>query len=81
MMKIQVECYAGYRDEQEPLAFTLGGTRFAVIEIIDRWIAPGHRYFKVEADDGRVLLLRHDTPSGDWELAGMVGAPRRELLQ
>ena len=76
-MKIKVECYAGYRGEQEPLAFTLGETRFAVIEILDRWIAPGHRYFKVEADDGRKLVLRHDTASGEWELAGMVGAPRR----
>jgi hypothetical protein len=75
-MKIKVECYAGYRGEQEPLAFTLGETRFAVVEILDRWIAPGHRYFKVEADDGRKLVLRHDAASGEWELAGMVGAPR-----
>jgi hypothetical protein len=38
-------------------------------------MAPGYRYFKVEADDGRTLLLRHDTASGDWQLAGMVGTP------
>jgi hypothetical protein len=75
-MKIKVECYAGHRGEEEPRAFTLGETRFAVLDILDRWIAPGHRYFKVEADDGRTLLLRHDTASGGWELAGMVGAPR-----
>jgi hypothetical protein len=72
-MKLKVECYAGYRGEEEPLAFTLGATRFAVIEILDRWLAPGYRYFKVEADDGRTLLLRHDTASGDWQLAGLVG--------
>jgi hypothetical protein len=75
-MKIKVECYAGYRGEQEPRAFTLGETRFAVIEILDRWMAPGYRYFKVEADDGRTLLLRHDTASGDWQLAGLVGTQR-----
>ena len=72
-MKIQVECYAGYRGEQEPRAFTIGERRCEVTEILDRWIAPDHRYFKVEADDGRTLVLRLDTSSGDWELAGLVG--------
>ena len=75
-MKIQVECHAGYRGEEEPRAFTLGERRFAVIEILDRWMAPDHRYFKVQADDGRKLVLRHDTASGDWELAGLVGPER-----
>jgi hypothetical protein len=72
-MKIRVECYAGYRGEQEPRAFTMGERRYEVIEIVDRWIAPDHRYFKVEADDGRTLVLRHDAASGEWELAGLVG--------
>ena len=76
-MKIQVECYAGYRGEEEPRAFTLGERRFEVVEVLDRWMAPEHRYFKVEADDGRTLILRHDTASGDWELAGLVGPERR----
>jgi len=67
-MKIKVECYAGYRGEEEPRAFTLGEKRFAVMEILDRWAGPDQRYFKVQADDGRVLVLRHDTTSGEWEL-------------
>jgi hypothetical protein len=75
-MKIGVECYAGHRGEEEPRAFTLGEHRFEVLDIVDRWIAPEHRYFKVKASDGRVLVLRQDTASGDWELAGLVGAER-----
>jgi len=75
-VKIAVECYAGYRGEQEPRAFTLGERRFEVVEIVDRWLAPEQRYFKVKADDGRVLVLRQDAASGDWELAGLVGAER-----
>jgi len=75
-MKIGVECYAGYRGEQEPRAFTLGERRFEVLEIVDRWLAPEHRYFKVKADDGRVRLLRQDAASGDWTLAGLVGPER-----
>jgi hypothetical protein len=78
-MRIQVECYAGYRDAEEPRSFTLGERRFAVIEIIDRWYAPDHRYFKVKSDDGRVFVLRHDANSGEWELAALVGSERRGL--
>lgn len=72
-MKIEVECYAGYRGEEEPRALTLSATRLPVLEILDRWLAPEHRYFKVKVEDGRALLLRHDVASGKWELAGMVG--------
>jgi hypothetical protein len=72
-MNIQVECYAGHRGEQEPVAFILGETRFPVDEILDRWIAPDHRYFKVKVPDGRSFVLRYDETSGDWELAALVG--------
>ena len=72
-MKIRVECYAGYRGEQEPRAFWLGESRFEVVELMDRWLDPLHRYFKVRIGDGRRFILRHDQPSGEWELAGLVG--------
>jgi hypothetical protein len=75
-MQITVECYSGYRGEQEPRAFTLGQRRFEVLEILDRWLGPAHRHFKVRADDGRSFVLRHDTVSGEWELAALVGAER-----
>ena len=75
-MTIRVECYAGYRGDEEPRAFTMGERRCAVVEILDRWIAPEHRYFKVRTDDGRTLVLRHDIASGNWELAGLVGPER-----
>jgi hypothetical protein len=72
-MRIHVECHAGYRGDEEPRAFTLGATRFAVLEILDRWLAPEHRYFKVRIQDGRDFVLRHDVASGEWELAALVG--------
>ena len=37
-------------------------------EVIDRWLAPDHRYFKVKASDGAIYLVRHDVGSGDWQL-------------
>ena len=75
-MTVRVECYAGYRGDQEPLAFWLGGRRFAVRSVVDRWIAPMQRWFKVDADDGRMYVLRHDEATGDWELAALVGEAR-----
>jgi hypothetical protein len=70
---ISVECYAGHRGDEEPRAFTLGERRFAVVEILDRWIGPDHRYFKVKVDDGRSFVLRHDEARQEWDLAAMVG--------
>jgi hypothetical protein len=44
-----------------------------VTEIVDRWMAPEHRYFKVKSEDGRLRVLRHDTGTDQWELAAVVG--------
>jgi hypothetical protein len=66
--KIKVECYAGYRGDEEPRRFAWGGRTLEVTTILDRWLDPNHRYFKVRADDEGVYILRHDTNSGDWEL-------------
>ncbi|MET0165775.1 MAG: hypothetical protein ABW318_12345 [Vicinamibacterales bacterium] len=36
--------------------------------VVDRWFAPAQRWFKVDADDGSLYVLRHDEPSGVWEI-------------
>jgi hypothetical protein len=68
-MAIRVECYAGYRAEQEPVAFWLGERRVAVHAVVDRWVAPTQRWFRVDADDGNLYVLRQDETSGDWDIA------------
>jgi hypothetical protein len=73
-MPIRVECYAGYRAEQEPRAFWCGERRLEVRAIVDRWAAPAQRWFKVDADDGNVYILRHDEASGDWEIAAFTAS-------
>jgi hypothetical protein len=65
---IRVECYAAYRGEQEPRAIRIGTRRIGVAEILDRWLAPDHRYFKVKGDDDAVYVLRHDPTADEWEL-------------
>jgi hypothetical protein len=71
-MAIRVECYAGYRAEQEPTAFWLGERRLAVRAIDDRWFAPAQRWFRVDADDGNLYVLRYAEATGEWELAAFT---------
>jgi hypothetical protein len=71
-MKIRVECDAGYRGEQEPVAFWLGQRRLGVRDIVDRWFAPTKRWFRVDADDDQLYVLRHDEAEGEWELAALT---------
>ncbi|MGM0453081.1 MAG: hypothetical protein ACQERN_07940 [Thermodesulfobacteriota bacterium] len=65
---IGVDCYAGYRGEQEPRSVYFGKRTVEVTEILDRWIAPDHRYFKFRGDDGAIYIIRHDENDSRWEL-------------
>jgi hypothetical protein len=35
--------------------------------VLDAWLAPDHRYFKLRGD-GNTYLVRHDERSNTWEL-------------
>ena len=67
VLGVRVECYAGYRGEEMPLRFSLADRRLEIGEVLDSWLAPDHRYFKVRTPEG-VCILRHDVVTGDWEL-------------
>jgi hypothetical protein len=71
-MQIRVECYAGYRGDQEPVVFWLGARRLEVRAIVDRWFAPTQRWFKVDAEDGQLYVLRHDETRDEWELVALT---------
>jgi hypothetical protein len=68
-MNIRVDCYSGYRGDETPRVVWIGHNRIVVGEMIDRWIAPDHRYFKFRGEDGGIYIIRHDTESLVWELA------------
>ena len=68
-MRIQVECYSGHRGEETPRRFHIGKRCIEVIDELDRWLAPDHRYFKVRGDDGGIYILRHDESTSAWELS------------
>lgn len=67
-MGITVTCHAGHRGEEEPRTFYLGERRIEVKAILDRWLAPDHRYFKLQGDDGDIYILRHDEAADEWEM-------------
>jgi len=67
-LALKVECYSGYRGEETPTRFYLGTRRVEVQDVLDRWLAPEHRYFKVRGDDNGIYILRHNNVSDDWEL-------------
>ncbi len=74
---VRVECHAGYRADEAPVRFYLGARRIEVAEVLDRWLAPDHRYFKVLGDDGDTYILRHDTVADRWELTLFARGARR----
>jgi len=67
-MRIEVECYAGYQGEELPRRLKFDERMIEVVEVIDRWLAPDHRYFKLGVQDGATYILRHDVISAAWEL-------------
>lgn len=66
--RVRVECYAGHRGEERPQCFFLGERAVGVEEVLDRWLDPTHRYFKLRGDDGGIYILRHDVLTGDWDM-------------
>ncbi len=64
----RVECYSGYRIDEQPVRFETGGEVLCVVDIIGAWRTPEARFFRVRASDGRVHLLRQSETSGEWTI-------------
>jgi len=67
-LSLQVECYSGYRGEETPRRFLIGTRNIEVLDVIDQWLEPDNRYFKVRGDDNGIYILRHDVAFNRWEL-------------
>ena len=68
MCRIKVDCYSGYRGEETPRRFWLVDRCVEVVAVLDRWLSPDHRYFKLLGDDGDLYILRHNPHENTWEL-------------
>ena len=65
---IKVECYAGHRGDESPVRFYIGKRCIEITEVLDRWLDPAYRYFKVRGDDKGIYILRHTTEENLWEM-------------
>jgi hypothetical protein len=65
---VDVECHAGYRGEETPRRFRLGERQVEIAGVVDSWLAPDHRYFKVKDTEGDLYILRNDVVADRWEL-------------
>jgi hypothetical protein len=68
LLRIDVECYAGHRGEQTPRTLIVGERRLDVAEVLDAWLAPDYRYFKLRGADGDTYLVRHHERFDTWGL-------------
>lgn len=75
---LRVECYAGHRGDETPRRLFLGEREVEVVEVLDRWLDPSHRYFKLRGDDEAIYLLRHDSATDEWELTMYDSGTREE---
>lgn len=88
-MDLHVESRPGPRSDPEPVAFALGGRLIQIVQIIDRWIASDHSYFKVEVENSDIYILRFTPAESHWELtlfqagagADFPAMPRRNAIQ
>ena len=50
---------------------------FADVTMLDRWLGPDHRYFKVECDAGDTYIVRHNVDHDTWELTTFRAGTRK----
>jgi len=67
LMQITVQCTSGYKADERPVSFRLGSRDLLVDKIMDRWYESDYSYFKIQADDGHLYILKQHV-TGPWEL-------------
>lgn len=79
-IKLEVDCYSGYKAEERPVRFRLNGHQYLVEEVLDQWYGLSDAFYKVRADDGNLYILQRETstPEGAWSLVSFRRLPREE---
>ena len=80
LLSVGVECYAGHRGEQTPRALIVGDCRIAVAEVLDAWLAPDYRYFKLRGADSDTYLVPHDERSNSREYRRQVFVANKKRI-
>ena len=67
-MRVDVECYAGYRGDERPVRVRLGEQILEVAEVEDRWYSPGETFFRVRVRGGDRYVLKHVEAQDVWSV-------------
>ena len=65
---INVEFCSGYQIKERPIAFQFCDRQYKIKEVVDQGYGEGEVYFKVEADDNNIYLLKYEEGQGCWDL-------------
>ncbi len=65
-LAIKVDAYSGSSGEQQPRWLIVNGERWEVLIVIDQWLEPNGRHFKIRAADGCFYHLRYDLNEEYW---------------
>ena len=71
---IDVNCYAGYKANERPIALIVRERKIEVKEILDRWYGVNHSYFKVLGNDQKAYLIRYNHDEDLWTLEKILGS-------
>jgi hypothetical protein len=73
-MKVTVQAYSGYKASERPQRFLLDDRPYEVVEILDHWYGPESEYFKVQAQDQNIYILRYRAYEDEWSLESYTAA-------
>lgn len=65
-LDVAVECYAGDKGALTPRALCIGERRVLVTEVLDQWLSPDHRYFKLVGVPPRGQIPRALRVPNEW---------------
>jgi hypothetical protein len=67
---IEVQTYSGFKADERPSRLKLGQQTLEILEVEDRWYAPGETYFRVRVEGGDHYVLRHHEAQDVWTIEG-----------
>jgi hypothetical protein len=65
---ITVNAYSGYKANERPMDFTMGGMKVRISEIMEHWIEPDRDCFKVKGDNGKKYFLFRFQKEDLWQI-------------
>ncbi len=68
VINIKVKCYSEYKANEKPYSISFDNNELKIKKIIDQWYGPDYLYFKLEAEDENMYIIRYNEKNDNWEL-------------